>query len=193
ETALPLLQVLPSTIDLIGVEMEFVELPDRHGHLKTALNKLSPEYEYVIIDCPPSLGLLTLNALVAAQTVLIPLQCEYYALEGLSQIMATVRRVRQAYNPDLKLEGILLTMYDSRTNLSHQVLSEVRQHFGSKLFQVVIPRNVRLSESPSFGQPVLLYDIRSKGAQSYLALARELLTRQDSGSDRRFHDPEGLR
>jgi len=177
-TALDFLQVLPATIDLIGVEMEFVGLPDRHLHLKRSLEGLNGEYEFVLIDCPPSLGLLTLNALVAADSVLIPLQCEYYALEGLSRIMTTISRVKATHRPELELEGILLTMFDPRNNLSHQVKAEVTKHFGSKLFQVIIPRNVRLSESPSFGQPVLLYDIRSKGAQAYLSLAQELLGRR---------------
>lgn len=176
-TALAHLHVLPSSIDLIGVEVEFISLEARHRRLAQALAPLLNGYSYLILDCPPSLGLLTLNALVAASTVLIPLQCEYYALEGLSQIIATVRRVKQAHNPDLEIEGILLTMFDSRNNLSRQVVSEARRHFGAKVFQTLIPRNVRLSESPSFGQPVLLYDIKSSGAQSYLALAKELIER----------------
>jgi chromosome partitioning protein len=179
-TALDHLQVLPATIDLIGVEMEFVGLPDRHLHLRKSLNALNSGYEYILIDCPPSLGLLTLNSLVAADSVLIPLQCEYYALEGLSRIMTTISRVKSTHSPELELEGILLTMFDPRNNLSHQVKSEVTRHFGSKLFQVIIPRNVRLSESPSFGQPVLLYDIRSKGAQAYLSLAQELIDRRSA-------------
>ena len=180
-TALDHLQVLPATIDLIGVEMEFVGLPDRHLHLRKSLDQLNGQYDYILIDCPPSLGLLTLNSLVAADSVLIPLQCEYYALEGLSRIMTTISRVKATHQPKLELEGILLTMFDPRNNLSHQVKAEVTKHFGPKLFEVIIPRNVRLSESPSFGQPVLLYDIRSKGAQAYLSLAQELLERRNNG------------
>lgn len=176
-TALSHLDLIPASIDLIGVEVEFIGLADRHQRLRAALGGLIDGYRYTILDCPPSLGLLTVNALVAATRVLIPLQCEYYALEGLSQIINTIRRVQQGYRPDLDLEGILLTMFDARNSLSHQVEKEVRDHFGAKVFQTLIPRNVRLSESPSFGQPVLLYDIRSKGAQSYLALAQELLRR----------------
>lgn len=176
-TALSHLSILPATIDLIGVEVEFVNLEDRHRRLRDRLQALASRFDYLFLDCPPSLGLLTLNALVAADSVLIPLQCEYYALEGLTQILGTIRRVQETLNPGLELEGILLTMFDSRNNLSHQVAEEVRRHFGGQVFQTSIPRNVRLSESPSFGQPVLLYDIRSKGSQSYLALAQELLAR----------------
>lgn len=176
-TSLSYLSILPATIDLIGVEVEFVTLADRHRRLRDRLQSLAGRFDFLLLDCPPSLGLLTLNALVAADSVLIPLQCEYFALEGLTQILGTIRRVQETFNPGLELEGILLTMFDSRNNLSHQVAEEVRRHFGGQVFQTSIPRNVRLSESPSFGQPVLLYDIRSKGSQSYLALAQELLSR----------------
>lgn len=180
KTELPHLDVLPGTIDLIGVEVEFVNIPERHLRMRRALASAMEDYEYIIIDCPPSLGLLTLNALCSAGSVLIPLQCEYFALEGLSRIMTTIKRVRQSHSPNLSLEGILLTMFDPRNNLSHQVVEEVRKHFGDFLFDTVIPRNVRLSESPSFGQPVLLYDIRSKGAQAYLSLAKELLEKHQA-------------
>ncbi len=179
-TALPFLNILPGTIDLIGVEVEFVDVEDRHLRIKRVVDAVAGDFDYVFLDCPPSLGLITLNALVAAKSVLVPLQCEYYALEGLSRIVATVNRVRESHGTGLELEGILLTMFDPRNNLSHQVSAEVKKYFGEKMFKTVIPRNVRLSESPSFGQPVLMYDIRSKGAQSYLELARELLVKHGS-------------
>ncbi len=181
-TALDQLHILPATINLIGAEVEFIGLEDRHLRLKKALAGMVDGYDYVVMDCPPSLGMLTVNALVAADSVLIPLQCEYYALEGLSQIINTVNRVRRGLNPTLRLEGVLLTMFDTRVNLAHQVAAEVRKHFGDKVFQTLIPRNVRLSESPSFGQPVLLYDIRSTGAQTYLALAQELIAKHQEAA-----------
>jgi chromosome partitioning protein len=174
-TALPHLQVIPSGRDLVGAEVELVELPDREYRLRRALEELGGRYEYILIDCPPSLGFLTLNALVAADAVVVPLQCEYYALEGLGQILETIRLCRQKLNPGLEIEGILLTMYDSRNNLSAQVLAEVREHFGKRVFQTVIPRNVRLGEAPSHGKPVILYDIGCAGAEAYLRLAREVL------------------
>lgn len=180
-TELAMLDLIPATINLIGVEVEFADLEDKHIYLSRALERFRGEYEYILIDCPPSLGILTLNALTAADSVLIPLQCEYYALEGLSQIMSTVERIKQALNPKLTVEGIVLTMYDSRNNLSSQVAGNAKEHFGDLVYKTMIPRNVRLSESPSFGQPVLLYDIRSSGAQSYLHLAKELLTRKRGG------------
>ena len=176
-TSLNKLKLLPSTIDLIGAEVELIDFEDRYDRLNRVISSLNGTFDYIIIDCPPSLGMLTINSLVAADSVLVPLQCEYYALEGLSQIINTIDRIRQGFNPDLGLEGVLLTMYDSRNNLSRQVADEVRNHFKEKVFNTVIPRNVRLSESPSFGQPVLLYDIRSRGAQSYLSLAKELINR----------------
>ncbi len=174
-TALPLLHVIPAKRELVGAEIELVDLPDREHRLRRALQPLGEHYQFILIDCPPALGLLTLNALVAADSVLIPLQCEYYALEGLSQILDTVRLCRQTLNPRLQIEGILLTMYDSRVNLAGQVAREVREHFGDQVFQTVIPRNVRLSEAPSHGQPVILYDIRCPGADGYLRLAREVI------------------
>jgi chromosome partitioning protein len=155
--------------------VELVSSERREFRLREALEDSVSEYDYVIIDCPPSLSFLTLNALVASNAVIIPLQCEYYALEGLSQLLQTIRTVRRGFNPRLKVEGIALTMFDTRNNLSHQVAEDVRRHFKDKVFQAVIPRNVRLSEAPSHGKPALLYDIRSAGAQSYLSMAQELL------------------
>ncbi len=172
---LPKLDIVPSNQDLIGVELEFVPLEDREKKLKKLLNDLDAGYEYVIIDCPPSLGLLTINSLVASDRVIIPLQCEYFAMEGLGYLLNTVRMVKAKLNPSLSLEGILLTMFDSRNNLSHMVAEDVKTHFGEKVFKTVIQRNVRLSESPSHGLPIILYDIRSKGALCYLELAKEIL------------------
>lgn len=174
-TAIPALQVVPSRRELVGAEVELVELPDREHRLRKGLQPLEDQYRYILIDCPPSLGFLTLNALVAADAVLIPLQCEYYALEGLGQIMETVRLCQRTLNPHLAVEGILLTMFDGRVNLAGQVAAEVRQHFRERVFRTVIPRNVRLSEAPSHGKPIILYDIRCAGAEGYLQLAREVI------------------
>ena len=179
DTELRYLQVVPATPDLTGAEVELVGVERREFRLREALRPLAARYDYILIDCPPSLGLLTLNALNAADSVLIPLQCEYYALEGLSQLTHTIDLVKQALNPDLTLEGILLTMFDARANIAHQVVEEVRGYFKEKVFDVVVPRNVRLSECPSFGKPIILYDIKSKGCESYLALGRELMKRED--------------
>ena len=167
--------VLPSSIQLAGAEIEMVELNRRESRLKAALAPLRDQYEYLFIDCPPSLGLLTLNALCAADTFLVPIQCEYYALEGLSQLMATVRQVKRLYNPTLELEGVLLTMYDGRLNLTQQVVAEVKKFFPRKVFSTPIPRSVRLSEAPSYGKPINYYDGGSRGAQAYDLLAAELL------------------
>jgi chromosome partitioning protein len=172
-TAVPRLDVVPSTQDLVAVELELVDASDRATRLRDALMPHVAGYAYVILDCPPSLGLLTLNALTAADRVLVPLQCEYYALEGLTHLMATIDRVRSLYNPGLEVEGVVLTMYDGRNSLTHQVADEVRAHF--RVFDSIIPRNVKLSEAPSHGMPALLYDVSSKGAQGYLSLAREIL------------------
>lgn len=177
-TDLAHLDLLPSTTDLAGAELELVSMPERERRLKTALARLVQRYDYIIIDCPPSLGLLTVNAMTAADSVLIPLQCEYYAMEGLSQIIKTIKLVQKGLNPGLAIEGIVLTMYDGRNNLSRQVSEEIRSHFADVAFQTVIPRNVRLSEAPSHGRPVILYDITSRGAVSYMELARELMTRE---------------
>lgn len=178
ETDLQFLQVIPANPDLIGAEIELVEDKERHLKLSEALEPLSAAYDFILIDCPPSLGLLTLNALVAADSILVPLQCEYYALEGLSHLLSTIERVKASFNPRLELEGILLCMYDKRMNLTRQVAGEVREHFDGQVFDTVIPRNVRLGESPSFGKPVLLYDIDSAGSRGYLQLAQELLVRR---------------
>jgi chromosome partitioning protein len=181
-TAIPLLSVAPSNINLIGAELELVTLPERETRLRDAVAPCRDAYDYIIIDCPPSLGLLTVNALTAAGSVLVPLQCEYYALEGLSELLNTVGLIRASFNESLRIEGILLTMYTTRTNLTRQVEDEVRAHFPSEVFQTVIPRNVKLSEAPSFGQPVFLYDARSKGAESYLMLAEEIITHEQESA-----------
>ena len=179
DTELEYLRVVPTQTDLIGAEIELVDAEERHARLAQALAE-TDEYDYVLIDCPPALGLLTLNALVAADAVIVPLQCEYYALEGLSHLLATIDRVQASYNSALTLEGIVLCMYDGRMNLSRQVAQEVRDHFGNRVFETVIPRNVRLGEAPSFGKPVLLHDISSSGARGYLDLARELIARRSA-------------
>jgi chromosome partitioning protein len=171
------LDVLPATINLVGAEIEIIERENREQILKNALHPLLDNYEYIIIDCPPSLGLLTINSLTASHSVLIPVQCEYYALEGLGQLLNTIKIVRKHLNPSLDIEGVLLTMFDQRTRLSNQVADEVRKYFGEKVFKSIITRNVRLAESPSFGKPVLLYDSSSTGSQNYLALAKEVIAR----------------
>jgi chromosome partitioning protein len=175
DTVLKHLRLAPSHVDLIGAEVELVTALSRETLLSRAVEGIKEDYDFLIIDCPPSLGLLTLNALTAADTVLVPLQCEYYALEGLSKLLNTIKLVKGALNPGLALEGILLTMFDPRNNLSHQVAGEARRYFPGKVFQTVIPRNVKLSEAPSHGKPIILYDIRSAGTQGYLQLAKELL------------------
>lgn len=175
-TDLEHLTLAPSDRNLTGAEVELVPLLAREFRLREALAPVSPRFDYVFIDCPPSLGLLTVNALTAADSVLIPLQCEYFALEGITELTATMQRVRRALNPRLEIEGVLLTMVDERTNLTQQVIGEVRAHFKDQVFKTSIPRSVRLAEAPSFGKPVLLYDIRSKGAEAYLELAKELMT-----------------
>lgn len=176
------LDVVPAKIDLVGVEVELIQMIARERVLKKALQPVRNQYDYLFIDCPPSLGLLTVNALTAADSVLIPVQCEFYALEGLSALMNTVKLIKQDLNPELQVEGVLLTMYDGRNNLAEQVADEVRKFFGSKVFNTMIHRNVTLSEAPSHGKPVLLYDIRSRGAQSYLDLAREVLSHAKAGA-----------
>ncbi|MFB0977261.1 MAG: AAA family ATPase [Myxococcota bacterium] len=179
-TELSSLHLLPAGPDLVGAEVELVTADDRALHLDRALEDARNTYELIIIDCPPSLGILTLNALTAADSILIPLQCEYYALEGLARLMETRELIRDSLNPKLELEGIVLTMVDQRNNLSRQVEAEVRQHFGNKVYRTRIPRNVRLSEAPSHGQPILLYDIHSRGAVAYLKLAEEILSHHAS-------------
>jgi chromosome partitioning protein len=174
------LWVAPSGRDLVGAEIELVEQTDREARLRFALGKIRSLYDYVIIDCPPSLSLLTVNALAAADSVLVPIQTEYFALEGLTELLETVERIRNSFNPLLAMEGIVLTMFDERTNLARQVVDDIRHHFGDKVFETVIPRNIRLGEAPSFGKPVLAYDIKSKGSEAYLALGRELLKRRET-------------
>ena len=171
------LAILPTNRDLAGAEIEMVSEQNREVILRERMAPLVSEYDFILIDCPPSLGLLTLNGLSAAKSVIIPLQCEYYAMEGLSALMETIAMVRASLNPDLELDGVLLTMFDTRNSICHQVAAQAREHFADKVFRTVIPRNVRLSESPSFGLPILLYDPGSRGAQSYLELAREILER----------------
>lgn len=183
-TAVAGLEVLPSVVDLSAAEVELAQDPERNQRLARALAPLCPAYDLVLIDCPPSLGLLTVNALAAADGVLIPMQCEFFALEGLSMIVRTVDRVRRSANPKLKIEGIVLTMYDRRNNLSDQVAADVRSFMGSRVFDTVIPRNVRISEAPSYGQPVQRYDVQCAGSIAYAHLAREYLSRRD-GPDRR--------
>lgn len=175
ETSLPNLRLLPSDIDLVGAEIELVGLDRREHRLRAALAGVTAAYDYVIIDCPPSLGLLTINALVAADHVLVPLQCEFYALEGLTHLLKTVKLVKERLNPGLRVAGIVLTMFDGRTSLALQIRDEVRQYFPGEIFETVIPRNVRLTEAPSHGKPVMLHDLKSQGAVAYLELTREVL------------------
>jgi chromosome partitioning protein len=177
-SAVPNLSIAPSTLDLLGVELEIANDKDRTHKLKNALNDLGDRFTYVLIDCPPSLSLITINALTAAHAVLVPLQCEFFALEGLSQLLSTVEQVRAALNPRLVIQGIVLTMYDPRNNLANQVMDDVRGFMGDKVYQTVIPRNVRVSEAPSYGKPVLLYDLKCAGSQAYLRLASEVIQRE---------------
>ena len=167
--------LLPASMDLAGAELELVEIPERQTRLKKALADVKENYDYILLDCPPSLGLITLNALTASDTFLVPIQCEYYALEGLSQLLNTVKTIKRLYNPSIDLEGVVLTMFDNRLNLTQQVVAEVKKYFPNKVFETAIPRNVRLSEAPSFGMPVLYYDRGSRGSMAYIALARELI------------------
>jgi chromosome partitioning protein len=172
------LDVVPATPDLAGAEVELVAKPDRERVMRDAVATVRNRYDYVLIDCPPSLGLITLNMLAAADALLIPLQCEYYALEGLSQLLNTVHLIQHSVNPQLAIDGVLLTMYDARLNLSRQVAEEAREYFGNQVFETVVPRNVRLAEAPSFGKPIILYDVASVGAQAYMSVAKELLGRR---------------
>ena len=179
ETEVPGLSIVPSDIHLTGAELELVDKPDRAFRLRGALGTAFTEYQDLLIDCPPSLGLLTLNAMSAVNNLLIPLQCEFFALEGLSQLMTTVQRVKENFNPDLRIKGLVLTMYDRRNKLSKEVEEDVRAHFGSKVYDTVIPRNVRVSEAPSHGKPILLYDHRSSGARAYMRLVNEIRKRDE--------------
>ena len=177
ETELPFLEIIPSHINLVGAEIEMIDRDERERILEKAMGDLKEKYDFIIIDCPPSLGLLTINALTASDSVIIPVQCEYFALEGLGQLLNTIKIVRQHLNTDLEIEGVLLTMFDNRTRLSDQVADEVKKYFEDRVFESVIARNVRLAEAPSFGKPALLYDSTSRGAKNYLALGREIIHR----------------
>jgi chromosome partitioning protein len=181
-TYMPFLDIIPSNINLVGAEIEMVDMEKRETLLREALQPLNSNYDFVLIDCPPSLGLLTLNALTSADSVLIPVQCEYFALEGLGKLLNTINIVKQRFNKNLTIEGVLLTMFDTRLRLSHQVAEEVRKYFGDKVFNTVIHRNVRISEAPSYGKPVILYDAISSGAKNYMALAAEVIKRNSHGN-----------
>ena len=178
KTKIDNLEIIPATIDLAGAEIELVTAISRETRLKNCLNNVRDRYDYILIDCPPSLGLLTLNSLNASDFVLVPIQCEYYALEGLGQLMRTIQIVQKHLNPDLEIDGVVLTMYDARTNLAQQVIEEVNAHFKDQVYKSIIPRNVRLSEAPSFGQPICTYDPNSKGAKAYMSLAREVIANE---------------
>lgn len=188
-TELPLLKVLPADKNLSGAEIELVDIERREYKLKNLLKLLHEDYDYIIIDCPPSLGLLTLNALTSADSLLVPIQCEYYALEGVTELFDTLARIRRALNPGLVIEGLLLTMYDDRTNLSSAVAADLRDFYGRQVLETVVPRNVRLAEAPSYGKPIILYDIRSKGAESYLQLAKEIISHDKKGARAGFERP----
>jgi len=179
-TDLPTLFIAPSSVDLVGAEVELGDADRREFRLQAAIAPVTDEYDYILIDSPPSLGLLTVNGLVAAGSLLVPMQCEYFALEGVSQLLNTVERVRESLNPQLDIEGIALTMYDDRVNRARQVAEEVRRHFRNKVYHTVIPRNVRLGEAPSFGKPIILYDIRSRGSEAYVNLAKEFIARAEN-------------
>ncbi|MFH1238802.1 MAG: AAA family ATPase [bacterium] len=187
-TEIDWLDIIPSNIDLIGAEVELVTAISRESRLKKALEKVSAVYDYIVIDCPPSLGLLTINALTAADAVIIPIQCEYYALEGLGQLLNTMELIKNNLNPNLHLQGIVLTMYDKRVNLSAQVIDEVRKHFKEQVFSISIPRNVKLSEAPGFGKPIITYDRNSTGALAYMSLAKEFICREE-GEEPRSEEP----
>jgi chromosome partitioning protein len=179
-TELPNLHVAPSSVDLVAAELELSDAIGREFYLRRALQEVINDYDYILIDSPPSLSLLTINGLTAAHSVLVPMQCEYFAIEGVAQLLNTVDRVRDMLNPGLEIEGIALTMYDERMNLAKQVAEEVRTHFGEKVYKTIIPRNVRLGEAPSFGKPIILYDIRSKGSEAYINLAKEVIQRAEN-------------
>lgn len=182
------LDVVPATPDLAGAEVELVETQDREQRMRNAVQRVREEYDFILIDCPPSLGLITLNMLAAADALLIPVQCEYYALEGLSQLLNTVHLIQHSVNPSLTIAGVLLTMYDARLNLSRQVATDAREYFGSQVFDTVVPRNVRLAEAPSFGKPIILYDVQSIGAQAYIAVAHELIARETAMARVHHHE-----
>ncbi len=190
-TEMPFLDMIPSNINLVGAEVEMIDEMEREEILSNALSRERRKYDFVVIDCPPSLGLLTLNSLTAANSVLVPVQAEYFALEGLGQLLNTIKIVRQHLNPDLEIEGVLLTMFDTRLRLSNQVADEVRRYFGDKVFETIVKRNVRLSEAPSFGKPAILYEASSKGARNYMALAREILEHNEEYVDQHHADSNG--
>lgn len=189
-TEIPYLDIAPAHPDLAGAEVELIQMVSKEQRLKNAQAMVKSKYEYIIVDSPPSLGVLTLNTLTAADTVIIPIQCEYYALEGLGRLLGTIRMIQKYLNQDLAIEGVLLTMYDRRVNLSRQVADETRSYFGDKVYKTYIPRNVKLGEAPSFGKPILLYDVMSTGAQSYLALAEELMRNEQESAWQRIGSPD---
>jgi len=190
-TELEALFLAPASRELVGATVELASEPDRDQRLKAAIAALIEKYDYILIDCPPSLDILTVNALIAASSVLVPIQCEYFALEGVSELMETLRQIRRLRNPQLQIEGVLLTMFDDRTNLSHQVMEDLKSFFGKQLFSTIIPRNIRLGEAPSHGRPVLLYDIKSKGAESYIKLAKEIIHGTEKGVGQGLERPVG--
>ncbi|MBI4474454.1 MAG: ParA family protein [Acidobacteria bacterium] len=190
-TELDALYVAPASRELVGTTVELSQEADRDQRLRWAIGPVVADYDFILIDCPPSLDILTVNALIAAHSILIPIQCEYFALEGVSELMETIRQIRRLRNPDLEIEGVLLTMFDERTNLSHQVMEDLKGFFGDQLFSSVIPRNIRLGEAPSHGRPILLYDIKSKGAESYIRLAKEIIYGTQKGSGTRLERPVG--
>lgn len=184
-------EIVPSGLDLVGAEVELVNMLARETRLKTALAKFEKVYDYIIIDCPPSLGLLTVNALTAADSVIIPIQCEYYALEGLGQLLKLIDALKKTLNPNLYVEGVLLTMYDARINLSGQVIEEIKKYFGDRVYATIIPRNVRLAEAPGFGKPVILYDKYSRGAEAYMNLAKEIMGRENEKKNKEAVEKNG--
>lgn len=190
-TELEALFVAPASRELVGTTVELAQESDRDQRLKNAIAPLVDRYDYILVDCPPSLDILTVNALIAAHSVLVPIQCEYFALEGVSELMETIRQIRRLRNPDLEIEGVLLTMFDERTNLSNQVMQDLKGFFGTQLFSTIVPRNIRLGEAPSHGRPILLYDIKSKGAESYIRLAKEIIHGTEKGIGQGIERPVG--
>jgi chromosome partitioning protein len=190
-TELDSMFIAPASRELVGATVELAQETDRDQRLKNAIAPLVGNYDYILVDCPPSLDILTVNALIAANSVLVPIQCEYFALEGVSELMETVKQIRRLRNPELEIEGVLLTMYDDRTNLSRQVMEDLRDFFGKQLFTSIIPRNIRLGEAPSHGRPILLYDIKSKGAESYIRLAKEIIHGTEKGAGQGIERPVG--
>jgi chromosome partitioning protein len=191
DTELEALKLAPASRELVGATMELAQESDRHQRLQDALSPIKDQFDFIILDCPPSLDILTVNALIAADSVLIPIQCEYFALEGVSELMETIQEIRQAGNSALRIEGVLLTMFDERTNLSNQVMADLKAHFGGQVFTSIIPRSIRLGEAPSHGRPILLYDIKSKGAEAYLRLAKEIIHGTEKSVGARTQRPAG--